>query len=98
MRLNRGQQAGTPCGMILSGVPGVGKATAVKALGRGWINKPAESPQTRKQPDVSLDLTDITELLYFLGAPYAPQDERDGAHPPGMPADDRPEDQPGHRR
>jgi DNA polymerase III delta prime subunit len=34
MRLNRGQQTGTPCGMILSGVPGVGKTTAVKALGR----------------------------------------------------------------
>ena len=34
MRLNRGQQMGTPCGMVLSGVPGVGKTTAVKALGR----------------------------------------------------------------
>lgn len=34
MRLNRGQQMGTPCGMILSGVPGVGKTTAVRALGR----------------------------------------------------------------
>jgi hypothetical protein len=34
MRLNRGQQMGTPCGLILSGVPGVGKTTAVKALGR----------------------------------------------------------------
>ena len=34
MRLNRGHQTGTPCGLILSGVPGVGKTTAVKALGR----------------------------------------------------------------
>jgi Cdc6-like AAA superfamily ATPase len=34
MRLNRGHQMGTPCGLILSGVPGVGKTTAVKALGR----------------------------------------------------------------
>ena len=34
MRLNRGQQLGTSCGMILSGVPGVGKSTAIRALGR----------------------------------------------------------------
>ena len=34
MRLNRGLQMGTPCGMILSGVPGVGKTTAIRALGR----------------------------------------------------------------
>jgi len=31
MRLNRGQQLGTPCGMIVSGV---GKTTAIRALGR----------------------------------------------------------------
>jgi len=34
MRLNRGQQLGTSCGMVLSGVPGVGKSTAIRALGR----------------------------------------------------------------
>ena len=34
MRLNRGQQLGTSCGMILSGVPGVGKSTAIRTLGR----------------------------------------------------------------
>ena len=34
MRLNRGQQLGTSCGMLLSGVPGIGKSTAIRALGR----------------------------------------------------------------
>ncbi len=34
MRLNRGLQTGTPCGMVLSGVPGVGKTTAIGALSR----------------------------------------------------------------
>ena len=34
MRLNRGQQLGTSCGLVLSGVPGVGKSTAIRALGR----------------------------------------------------------------
>jgi len=82
MRLNRGQQMGTPCGMILSGVPGVGKTTAVKALGRT-----VEQAYRKKNPQMTgtVPVVYITmptgqhpkalpaELLYFLGAPYAPR-------------------------
>jgi hypothetical protein len=80
MRLNRGQQAGTPCGMILSGVPGIGKTTAVKALGRT-----VEQTYRKRNPQMTsaVPVVYITmptaqhpkalpaELLYFLGAPYA---------------------------
>ena len=80
MRLNRGQQTGTPCGLILSGVPGVGKTTAVKALGRT-----VEQTYRKKNPQMTgtAPVVYITmptgqhpkalpaELLYFLGAPYA---------------------------
>lgn len=80
MRLNRGPQTGTPCGMILSGVPGVGKTTAVKALGRT-----VEQAYRKKNPQMTsaVPVVYITmptgehpkalpaELLYFLGAPYA---------------------------
>jgi len=45
MRLNRGLQTGAPCGMILSGVPGVGKSTAVRALGRTVEQIPAGQPR-----------------------------------------------------
>jgi hypothetical protein len=82
MRLNRGQQMGTPCGMILSGVPGVGKTTAVKALGQT-----VEQAYRKKNPQMvgTVPVVYITmptgqhpkalpaELLYFLGAPYAPR-------------------------
>jgi hypothetical protein len=107
LRLNRGQQMGTPCGMILSGVPGVGKTTAVKALGRTVEHcLPEEEP--------AYDRHGARGLHHHANraAPQGParrtavlprraecaQDERDGAHPPGMSADDRPQDQPGHRR
>jgi len=80
MRLNRGHQMGTPCGLILSGVPGVGKTTAVKALGRT-----VEQTYRKRNPQMAdtAPVVHITmptgqhpkalpaELLYFLGAPYA---------------------------
>jgi DNA polymerase III delta prime subunit len=80
MRLNRGQQTGTPCGMILSGVPGVGKTTAVKALGRT-----VEQTYRKRNPQMTSGVPVVyitmpsaqhpkalpAELLYFLGAPYA---------------------------
>lgn len=80
MRLNRGQQTGTPCGLILSGVPGIGKTTAVKALGRT-----VEQTYKKRNPQMigTVPVVYITmptaqhpkalpaELLYFLGAPYA---------------------------
>lgn len=80
MRLNRGQQMGTPCGLMLSGVPGVGKTTAVRALG-----KTVEQRYRTRNPQMttSVPVVYITmptgehpkalpaELLYFLGAPYA---------------------------
>ena len=80
MRLNRGHQTGTPCGLILSGVPGVGKTTAVKALVRT-----VEQAYRKRNPHMTsaVPVVYITmptaqhpkalpaELLYFLGAPYA---------------------------
>jgi hypothetical protein len=80
MRLNRGQQLGTSCGMVLSGVPGVGKSTAIKALGRT-----VERAYRRRNPQMTdaVPVVYITvptaqhpkalpaELLYFLGAPHA---------------------------
>jgi DNA polymerase III delta prime subunit len=79
MRLNRGQQTGTPCGMILSGVPGVGKTTAVKALGRTVEQTyRARNPQMADAvPVVYITMPTArhpkalpAELLYFLGAPH----------------------------
>src|SRR3984957_2157861 len=80
MRLNRGQQTGTPCGMILSGVPGVGKTTAIRALGRTVEQTyRARNPQMiRAVPVVYITMPTgehpkalPAELLYFLGAPHA---------------------------
>jgi hypothetical protein len=80
MRLNRGLQTGTPCGMILSGVPGVGKTTAIRALGRTVEQTyRARNPQmTRAVPVVYITMPTgehpkalPAELLYFLGAPHA---------------------------
>jgi DNA polymerase III delta prime subunit len=79
IRLNRGQQTGTPCGLILSGVPGVGKTTAVKALGRTVEQTyRTRNPQmTSAVPVVYITMPTAqhpkalpAELLYFLGAPY----------------------------
>lgn len=80
MRLNRGQQLGTSCGMVLSGVPGVGKSTAIRELGRT-----VEQVYRRRNPQMTdaVPVVYITvptaqhpkalpaELLYFLGAPHA---------------------------
>lgn len=80
MRLNRGLQTGTPCGMILSGVSGVGKTTAIRALGRT-----VEQTYNARNPQMigAVPVVYITmpagehpkalpaELLYFLGAPHA---------------------------
>jgi hypothetical protein len=80
MRLNRGQQLGTSCGMILSGVPGVGKSTAIRALGRTVEQAyRARNPQmTEAVPVVYITMPTAqhpralpAELLYFLGAPHA---------------------------
>ena len=80
MRLNRGLQTGTPCGMILSGVPGIGKTTAVRALGQTVEQTyRARNPQmTRTVPVVYITMPTgqhpkalPAELLYFLGAPHA---------------------------
>jgi hypothetical protein len=79
MRLNRGQQTGTPCGLVLSGVPGIGKSTAVRALGQT-----VEQTYRKRQPQMTdtAPVVYITmptaqhpkalpaELLYFLGAMY----------------------------
>ena len=80
MRLNRGQQLGTSCGLILTGVPGVGKSTAIRALGR-TVERAyrARNPQmTEAVPVVYITMPTAqhpkalpAELLYFLGAPYA---------------------------
>lgn len=79
MRLNRGQQLGTPCGMIISGVPGVGKTTAIRALGR-TVERTylTRNPQmTGMVPVVYITMPTgqhpkalPAEVLYFLGAPY----------------------------
>jgi hypothetical protein len=80
MRLNRGLQTGTPCGMILSGVPGVGKTTAIRALGRTVEQSyRARNPQMANAvPVVYITMPTgehpkalPAELLYFLGAPHA---------------------------
>jgi DNA polymerase III delta prime subunit len=80
MRLNRGQQLGTSCGMILSGVPGVGKTTAIRAFGR-TVERAyrARNPQmTDAVPVVYITMPTAqhpkalpAELPYFLGAPHA---------------------------
>jgi hypothetical protein len=78
MRLNRGLQTGTPSGMVLSGVPGVGKTTAIRALGRTVEQTyRVRNPQmTRAVPVVYITMPTgehpkalPAELLYFLGAP-----------------------------
>jgi hypothetical protein len=80
MRLNRGLQTGTPCGMILSGVPGVGKSTAVRALGRTveqtYRTRNPGMPQTVPVVYITMPTGEHpkalpAELLYFLGAPHA---------------------------
>lgn len=80
MRLNRGLQMGTPCGMILSGVPGLGKTTAIRALGRTVEQSyRARNPQMASAvPVVYITMPTgehpkalPAELLYFLGAPHA---------------------------
>jgi hypothetical protein len=80
MRLNRGQQLGTSCGLILSGVLGVGKTTAIRALGRTVeLAYRVRNPQITEAVEV-VYITMPTaqhpkalpaELLYFLGAPHA---------------------------
>lgn len=83
MRLNRGQQLGTPCGLVLSGVPGVGKSTAIKALGRTVeLTYRKRNPQMTEAVPVIYITTPAgqhpkalpSELLYFLGAPHASRD------------------------
>jgi Bacterial TniB protein len=83
MRLNRGQQLGTSCGLVLSGVPGIGKSTAIRALGRT-----VEGTYRKRNPQMAdaVPVMYITmptgqhpkalpsELLYFLGAPHGPHD------------------------
>jgi len=80
MRLNRGLQTGTPCGMILSGVPGVGKSTAVRALGRTveqtYRTRNPGMPQAVPVVYITMPTGEHpkalpAELLYFLGAPHA---------------------------
>ena len=80
MRLNRGLQTGTPCGMILSGVPGVGKTTAIRALGRTveQVYRARNPRMTQAVPVVYITMPTgehpkalPAELLYFLGAPHA---------------------------
>lgn len=82
MRLNRGQQLGTSCGMILSGVYGVGKSTAIRALGQTVEQAyRARNPQmTGAVPVVYITMPTAQhpkalplELLYFLGAPHGPR-------------------------
>jgi hypothetical protein len=80
MRLNRGLQTGTPCGMILSGVPGVGKTTAIRALGRTveQTYRSRNPLMTQAVPVAYITMPTAqhpkalpAELLYFLGAPHA---------------------------
>lgn len=80
MRLNRGLQTGTPCGMVLSGVPGVGKTTAIRALGRTveQVYRARNPQMTQAVPVVYITMPTgehpkalPAELLYFLGAPHA---------------------------
>jgi hypothetical protein len=80
MRLNRGLQTGTSCGLVLSGIPGVGKTTAIRALGRTVEQTyRARNPQmSRAVPVVYITMPTgehpralPAELLYFLGAPHA---------------------------
>lgn len=80
MRLNRGQQLGTACGLILSGVPGVGKTTAIRALGRTVerVYRVRNPQMTEAVPVVYITMPTAqhpkalpAELLYFLGAPHA---------------------------
>jgi hypothetical protein len=83
MRLNRGQQLGTSCGLVLSGVSGVGKSTAIRALGR-TVERTyrLRNPQmTEAAPVVYITMPTgqhpkalPSELLYFLGAPYGSRD------------------------
>jgi hypothetical protein len=83
MRLNRGQQLGTSCGMLLSGVPGIGKSTAIRALGRTVEQRYRKrNPQmTEAVPVIYITMPTgqhpkalPAELLYFLGAPHGPRD------------------------
>ena len=83
MRLNRGQQLGTSCGLVLSGVPGVGKSTAIRALGR-TVERTyrTRNPQmTEAVPVIYITMPAgqhpkalPSELLYFLGAPHGSRD------------------------
>jgi Bacterial TniB protein len=83
MRLNRGQQLGTSCGLVVSGVPGVGKSTAIRALGR-TVERTyrARNPQmTEAVPVIYITMPTgqhpkalPSELLYFLGAPHGFRD------------------------
>jgi hypothetical protein len=83
MRLNRGQQLGTSCGLVLSGVPGVGKSTAIRALGR-TVERTyhLRNPQmTEAVPVIYITMPTgqhpkalPSELLYFLGAPHGSRD------------------------
>jgi Bacterial TniB protein len=83
MRLNRGQQLGTSCGLVLSGVPGVGKSTAIRALGR-TVERTyrLRNPQmTEAVPVIYVTMPTgqhpkalPSELLYFLGAPHGSRD------------------------
>lgn len=95
MRLNRGQQLGTSCGMILSGVPGVGKTTAIRALGRTVERAYRDrNPQmTDVVPVVYITMPTAqhpkalaAELLYFPRRPARRPRHRDCAYPPGVPA------------
>jgi Bacterial TniB protein len=83
MRLNRGQQLGTSCGLVLSGVPGVGKSTAIRALGRTVERtyRLRNPRMTEAVPVVYITMPTgqhpkalPSELLYFLGAPHGPRD------------------------
>lgn len=79
MRLNRGQQLGTPSGLVLSGEPGVGKTTAIRALGR-TVERTYRVRHPRMTDAVPVVYISMptgqhpkalpAELLYFLGAPH----------------------------
>lgn len=83
VRLNRGMQGGTPCGMVVSGTSGVGKTTSLRELGRT-----VELAYRRRSPaaDDSVPVVYITmpagrhpkalpaEFLYFLGAAHGKRD------------------------
>jgi hypothetical protein len=83
MRLNRGQQLGTSCGLVLSGVPGIGKSTAIRALGR-TVERTyrTRNPQmTETVPVIYITMPTgqhpkalPSELLYFLGGPHGARD------------------------